>query len=72
MRYQVEKIAAFNYPEDNESGIVATVNFIYDDHHQNISVSVLIPHNKEESLAVIEQRLFEKAKKQLQKLVSEI
>ncbi|WP_426767585.1 hypothetical protein [Erwinia aphidicola] len=72
MRYQVEKIAAFNYPEDNESGIVATVNFIYDDHNQNISVSVLIPHNKEESLAVIEQRLFEKAKKQLQKLVSEI
>lgn len=72
MHYQIEGIAAFNYPEDNDSGIVATVNFIFDDHNRNISVHVRIEHDKEASLAVIEQRLFEQAKKQLKELVSEI
>jgi len=51
---------------------VATVKFIYDDHNQNVYVNVRIPHDKESSLAVIEQRIFEQAKKQLKELVLEI
>ncbi|AVX37837.1 MULTISPECIES: hypothetical protein [Yersinia] len=72
MRYQIEEIAAFDYPDDNESGIVGTVNFIYEDHNRNIKVFVCIPHDKNSSLAVIEQRIFEQAKKQLKELASEI
>ena len=51
---------------------MATVKFIYDDHNQNVYVNVRIPHDKESSLAVIEQRIFEQAKKQLKELVLEI
>ncbi|WP_299996811.1 hypothetical protein [uncultured Cedecea sp.] len=72
MYHQIEDIAAFNYPEDNDSGIVATVRFIFDDHNRNISVNVCIERDMEASLAVIEQRLLEKAKSQLNELVSEI
>lgn len=72
MHYQVEDIAAFDYPGEGDSGIVATVKFIYDDHNQNIYVNVRIPHDKESSLSIIEQRLFEQAKKQLKELVSKI
>lgn len=72
MRHQIEDIAAFDYPEDNESGIVATVKFIFDDHNRNISVNVEIELDREAPLKVIEQRLFDKAKQQLNELVSEI
>lgn len=72
MHYQIEDIAAFDYPGEGDSGIVATIKFIYDDHNQNVSVNVRIPHDKESSLAVIEQRIFEQARKQLKELVLEI
>ncbi len=72
MKYQVQDIAAFDYPEDNESGIVGTVKFNFDDHNRNISVNVRIELDRDDPLSVIEQRLFEKAKSQLQELVSEI
>ncbi|WP_459175730.1 hypothetical protein [Ewingella americana] len=72
MHYQIEDIAAFDYPGEDDSGIVATVRFIFEDHNENINVNVRIPHDKELSLTVIEQRIFEQAKKQLKELVLKI
>jgi len=72
MHYQIEDIAAFNYQEDNDSGIVATVVFMFEDHNRNIKVNVRIDLDREAPLSVIEQRLFDKAKAQLKELVSEI
>ncbi|ADU69425.1 hypothetical protein [Pantoea sp. At-9b] len=70
MQRYIEDITAFEHEDD--SGIIATVKFIYDDHNRTIKVLVRIPYDKLASLAEIERRLFEKAKQQLQELVSEI
>ena len=69
MKHQIQDISAFKY--ENDSGIVATVKFIDEDFNKIITVSVRIPYDREPSLAVIEQQIFEQAKKQLVELVSE-
>ncbi len=70
MKHQIQDISAFKYA--NDSGIVATVKFLNEDHDKTISVSVRIPYDIESSLSDIEQQLLDKAKKQLIELVSEI
>ena len=69
MDYHIEDITAFD--NDNGSGIIARVVFHYETHLKSISVNVHIPLDKNASLAVIESRVFEEAKKQLKELVGE-
>ncbi|CQH63001.1 TPA: hypothetical protein ACPZMC_004420 [Yersinia enterocolitica] len=70
MDYDIENITA--YDNMNGAGILGKVTFLYENHSQSIVVHVDIPLDKEASLAVIEQRIFEQAKKQLKELASEI
>lgn len=69
MNYHIEDITAFD--NDNGSGIIARVVFHYETHLKSISVNVHIPLDKNASLAVIESRVFEEAKKQLKDLAVE-
>ncbi len=69
MDYHIEDITAFD--NDIGSGIIARVVFHYETHLKSISVNVHIPLDKNASLAVIESRVFEEAKKQLKELVGE-
>ncbi|HCM9481490.1 hypothetical protein YA49_21765 [Enterobacter cloacae subsp. cloacae] len=69
MDYHIEDITAFD--NDNGSGIIARVVFHYETHLKSISVNVHIPLDKNASLAVIESRVFEEAKKQLKELAVE-
>ncbi|HHG9099338.1 MULTISPECIES: hypothetical protein [Enterobacter] len=69
MNYHIEDITAFD--NDNGSGIIARVVFHYETHLKSISVNVHIPLDKNASLAVIESRVFEEAKKQLKELAVE-
>ncbi|CZY52074.1 TPA: hypothetical protein N5O20_001804 [Enterobacter kobei] len=69
MDYHIEDITAFD--NDNGSGIIARVVFHYETHLKSISVNVHIPLDKNASLAVIESRVFEEAKKQLKELAGE-
>ena len=69
MNYHIEDITAFD--NDNGSGIIARVVFHYETHLKSISVNVHIPLDKNASLAVIESRVFEEAKKQLKELAGE-
>ncbi|HDR2727787.1 TPA: hypothetical protein QCJ53_003686 [Enterobacter roggenkampii] len=69
MDYHIEDITAFD--NDNGSGIIARVVFHYETHLKSISVNVHIPLDKNASLAVIESRVFEEAKKQLKELTVE-
>lgn len=68
MDYHIEDITAFD--NDNGSGIIARVIFHYDTHLKSVSVNVFLPLDKDASLSVIENRVFEEAKKQLAALVS--
>lgn len=69
MDHHIEDITAFD--NDNGSGIIARVVFHYETHLKSISVNVHIPLDKNASLAVIESRVFEEAKKQLKELAGE-
>lgn len=69
MDYHIEDITAFD--NDNGSGIIARVVFHYETHLKSISVNAHIPLDKNASLAVIESRVFEEAKKQLKELAVE-
>lgn len=66
---EIGRITAFD--NVNGQGILVTVEFKdYDIRHENITVEVALPLDKEASLADIEHRALEKAKQQLRDLVS--
>lgn len=69
MEIEVGSITAFD--NVHGKGILAVVEFKdYEIRHENISVEVSIPLDKEASLAEIEARVLEKAKQQLHDLVA--
>ncbi|MEN4767335.1 hypothetical protein [Duffyella gerundensis] len=66
---EVGSITAFD--NSNGQGVLATVEFKdYEISHEDIVVQVILPLDKDASLAVIEDRAVEKAKQQLRDLVS--
>lgn len=69
MELEVGSITAFD--NVNGKGILASVEFKdYSVTHEAISVEVILPFDKEASLAEVESRAIEKAKEQLKELVS--
>ncbi|GAB50209.1 hypothetical protein [Atlantibacter hermannii] len=68
MDYQIEDITAFD--NDLGKGIIARVTFNYDTHLKSIVVHVEIPLEKEDSLSVVEEKIFTEAKKQLKQLIA--
>lgn len=69
MEIEVGSITAFD--NVHGKGILAVVEFKdYDIRHENISVEVSIPLDKEASLTEVEARALEKAKQQLRELVA--
>lgn len=69
MEIVVGRITAFD--NVNGQGVLATVEFKdYESRHEDVTVEVILPLDKEASLADTERRAVEKAKQQLKALVS--
>ena len=69
MEAEVGNITAFD--NENGQGILASVDFIdYEATHERIIVNVMLPLDKEVTLAEVESRVLEKARQQLKDLVA--